>query len=99
MKHELQAPSESNLSVTSHAGARMQQRGIDKLDVFLLREFGRKQHKEGAVVRFFDRKRAEKVAGRLIDLAHDIQRLRNLFLVESNDALITVAHRHRHHKR
>jgi len=91
--------STDDIKVTRHAAARMQQRGIDKLTVFLLREYGRRQYDGDATIRYLDRRGAEKLAGKLRELGQDMKRLRTLYLVESDDVLVTVAHRTRHHKR
>lgn len=95
-RHEM---TDSTLAITKHAAARMQQRGIDKLTVFLLMEFGRKEYSGTATVRYLDKKRAQRLACRLKSMAQDIERLSQLYLVEEEETLVTVAHGHRHYRR
>lgn len=99
MKPGLHEMSGDLVDISRHAAARMQQRGIDRLTVFLLREFGRKQHDGLATIRYLDKRRAQKLATRLKEMAQDMERLSNLYLVEAEETLVTVAHSRRHHRR
>ena len=85
--------------ITSHAAARMQQRGIDELTVILLQSYGREEYQQGEVVISLDKKGAKKLMRDMMKIVKNPERLRKLYLVESGETLITAAHKTRHHKR
>jgi hypothetical protein len=85
------------LSITQHAAARMQQRGISMREVTCLHRFGRTLHdNQGCVRRYLDRKRLAQIRSALPEArAEWLDRVRDLYLVEEGNCVITVGHRTR----
>lgn len=81
-----------NLIITSHAQARMQQRGIALQVVETLALYGRRRHAKGAVRIDFD-KRARARVRQALSLASMPDHLFNTYLVMNGDKLISVGHR------
>lgn len=81
-----------NLIITSHAQARMRQRGIAMQVVETLALYGRRRHAKGAVRIDFD-KRARARVGKALNLASMPDHLFNTYLVMNGDKLISVGHR------
>jgi hypothetical protein len=83
------------MTLTRHAEKRVQQRGIPRVILAWLHEFGATEHSHDGLKRFFDRtarKRMAKALGReVVDRMGD---LLNCFLVETAEGLIiTAGHR------
>ena len=78
------------------ARARMQQRGISSVAIDELLQFGREYHdRHGGVILCFDRgarRRLQRAGGRRRAGA---ERLRNVYLVETEGMIATVGHRTR----
>jgi len=85
------------LSITQHAATRMQQRGISMREVTCLHRFGRTLHdNRGCVRRYLDRKRLAHVRDSLPDAKLGwLDRVRDLYIVEEGNRVITVGHRTR----
>jgi hypothetical protein len=75
----------------------MQQRGISLKQVTCLHRFGRTLHdNKGCVRRYLDRKRLAHVRAELPEArAEWLDRVRDLYLVEEGNRVITVGHRTR----
>ena len=86
-------------SLTRHARARMQQRGIPSMQVEHLLDFGRELHdRHGCVIVYFDRaarKRAERAGASRVDL----DRLAGVYAVMAGGVVATVGHRYRRLRR
>ncbi len=82
------------MNLTNHARARAQQRGIPPLIVEWLQIFGASEYAHGAVKRYFNkaarRRLAQAVGEQVVDRMGD---LLNIYIVEGDDAIVTVAHR------
>ena len=89
-------------SLSRHARARMQQRGISQAALFCLLDYGREAHEhDGSVTLYFDktaRRRLERDAGP--DSRKQLARLRRLYAVLGGDGgVVTVGHRYRRVRR
>ena len=84
--------------LTTHARARMQQRGIPAAAVEALLDFGRVRHlhKDGCEIVYFDKKARARLARANPAAAREAERLtRTYAIVGSDGAVITVGHRYR----
>jgi hypothetical protein len=88
---------ESDLPLTTHAAARMQQRGIRPAALEALLDFGRVHHLEdGCDIVFFDKKAKRRLAKANPAALRDAARLcRTYAIVASDSSVITVGHRYR----
>lgn len=85
------------LPLTTHAAARMQQRGIraDALEALL--EFGRIRHiDDGCDIVFFDKKARRRLVKENPAAVREAERVcRTYAIIASDSSVITVGHRHR----
>ena len=83
--------------LTSHARARMQQRGIPGATLEVLLDFGSaKPAGGGRDIVFFDKKARQRLARANAVAAAEAERVcRSYAIVESDGTVITVGHRHR----
>ena len=86
--------------LTTHARVRMQQRGIPSAAVEVLLDFGREAHDHrGCRIVHFD-KRSRRRAARALgaSLFRTLERYLDTYaVVGSDDAILTVGHRHHRH--
>ena len=85
-------------SLTHHARARMQQRGIRPEAIAALLDFGcaRHLHSKGRELVFFDKKARTRLAKANPDVAREASRLRRTYAIIGSDGIvITVGHRYR----
>ena len=86
-----------NSNLTSHARARMQQRGIraDALEALL--DFGRTSHVDrGREIVFFDKAARARLVRQNPVMAREAERLRRTYAILASDGtVITVGHRYR----
>ena len=85
-------------SLTHHARARMQQRGIRAEAIAALLDFGcsRHLHSKGRELVFFDKKARARLAKANPDVARETGRLRRTYAILGSDGIvITVGHRYR----
>ena len=85
-------------SLTHHARARMQQRGIRPEAIEALLDFGcaRHLHSKGRELVFFDKKARARLAKANPGAARDAGRLRRTYAIVGSDGIvITVGHRYR----
>ena len=86
------------LALTTHARARMQQRGIRPEAIAALLDFGcaRYLHSKGRELVFFDKKAQARFAKANPDVAREAGRLRRTYAILGSDGIvITVGHRDR----
>lgn len=82
------------MNTTNHAVQRMQQRAIPELAIALLQLYGCSEPSAGDNIRFFDKSTRRQVARAVRELASDLDRLGDMYFVESNEgAVITAGHR------
>lgn len=81
-----------NLIITTHAQARMRQRGIAMQVVETLALYGKRRHAAGAVRIDFNKRARARVA-QAISLASMPDHLFNTYLIMNGDKLISVGHR------
>jgi hypothetical protein len=86
-----------SLSLTDHAAARMQQRGIRSQALEVLLDYGRIAHDHrGAEIVFFDKKARSRLAKANASAAKETERLSRTYAILGADgAVITVGHRYR----
>ncbi len=93
---------ESNLqpTISRHAAARMQQRGIPSARIEQLLAYGREVHEgHGGVIVYFDRaarRRAERAG---VARGHELDRLWGMYAVVTGGMVATVGHRYRRVRR
>ena len=82
---------------TTHARARMQQRGISAAAIDLLLSYGRTSHDHhGGEIFFFDKRTRERLASIVPAAAREAARLARTYLIVASDgAVLTVGHRTR----
>lgn len=86
-----------NMTMSGHAAKRQQQRAITDLEVELLMMYGREvHHGEGRVMTYLDKKGYKRLERDVRRIAQKLERLRDEFLIESDDVVVTVGHRYRH---
>jgi hypothetical protein len=89
--------SEANMGLTRHANVRCQQRGIPRLIVDWLLQYGTQTKASGgAETYFFDkraRRRIERDCGR--EIVRRLGDLLDAYLVIADDEIVTVGHRHK----
>jgi hypothetical protein len=81
--------------LSNHAKQRMQQRAIPPLLVDLLYRYGKEHRQYGSTVLCFDKKSKKHVRKALDDLIKRFDKLSDVYLVEADDAAITVTVGHR----
>lgn len=85
--------------LTTHAGIRMQQRGVPETVIDALVHFGSTVYDHrGAIIRFFDKKAIRRCLNSWGESAiRELDRYFDVYLVQSvaDGALLTVGHRHR----
>ena len=88
-------------SVSGHAQARMQQRGIARAAVDCLLDYGREHHDHhGAVIVMLDRAGTRRISRYGAVRANELDALRGLYAVVANDGCVcTVGHRTRRLRR
>jgi len=86
-----------SLSLTAHAAARMQQRGIGAQALEALLDYGRIAHDHrGAEIVYFDKRSRARLAKANAAAAREAERLSRTYAVLGSDGtVITVGHRHR----
>ena len=86
-----------SLSLTEHAAARMQQRGVRTQALEMLLDYGSLAHDHrGAAIVFFDKKARSRLAKADSAAARETERLARTYAVLGSDgAVITVGHRFR----
>ena len=83
-------------SLTQHARARLQQRGIPRETIDLLQQFGRRKHDHrNGVILYFDRKAKAKIAETFGKTAAQLNLSAYIVVDAANDCVITAAHRTR----
>ena len=86
------------MNLTKHASDRLQQRGIPRIAVDLLHEYGaRRYDHHGVVIRYFDKRSRERlVRERGKAVVARLAGVLNVYMVVSaaDDAVLTVAHRY-----
>jgi hypothetical protein len=83
-------------TLTRHAQARIQQRGIAQDLLAHLFAFGTERHDHhGAVIVCFDRAAHRRAARARAAPARDLDRLAGIYAVETRGVIATVGHRHR----
>ena len=82
--------------LTTHARARMQQRGIPEAALDVLLEYGHEAHDHrGAVIVLFDKRSRRDLRRRIGDGFRRVERWLDTYAVVSDDgAVMTVGHRH-----
>ena len=76
---------------SDHAEKRMQQRAIPELAIELLQIYGCIEHSQGASIRYFDKRARQQVNRALKALVSDLDRLADLYIVESNQGVVVTA--------
>jgi hypothetical protein len=85
---------------TQHAQVRCQQRGIPPVICEWLFEYGSQMESHGATKRFFDHEARKRLAAAVGPQVVDrLGSLLNVYLVESDERVITAGHRTRRIKR
>ena len=87
-----------DLSLTSHAAARMQQRGIRAQALEALLDFGRERHIHfrGREIVYFDKKARARLAKENAAAAREAERFSRTYAILGSDGtVITVGHRFR----
>jgi hypothetical protein len=86
-----------DLSLTEHAAARMQQRGIRAQALEALLDYGHVVHDHhGGQILFFDKKARARLAKENAAAARETERLSRTYAILGSDgAVITVGHRFR----
>jgi hypothetical protein len=88
------------MNISSHAQTRIQQRGIPPLILNWLIEFGAVKHTHGARKRFFDKRARARLAQAVGDeVVNRLGSLLNVYLVESEETIVTTGHRLRRVRR
>jgi hypothetical protein len=80
---------------TNHAEKRMQQRAIPELAIELLQIYGCTEHSNGSNIRYFDKRTRQQATRAVKVLARDLDRLGDMYFVESDGLVITAGHRTR----
>lgn len=82
------------MNATHHAEQRMQQRAIPELAIALLQLYGASEPAAGSHIRYFDKRARRAVTQAVRDLASDLDRLGDMYFVESSEGVvITAGHR------
>lgn len=86
---------------TDHAERRMQQRAIPVRAIELLQRFGCIEYSNGARIRYFDKRSRKRAIDAMSEPTNaDLDRLRGMYFVETNEGvIITAGHRTRPIKR
>lgn len=84
----------NGLKITRHARCRMQQRGVPKVAVDILLEFGKEIHTNGVYRITFD-KRGRKRAKSYCRSQAIPEKVLNIFLIVKDNRILTVGHRTR----
>lgn len=84
------------MELSNHAGVRCQQRGIPPLIRQWLHEFGSEVVSHGATKRYFDHRAKKRLAAAVgAQVVDRLGGLLNVYLVESDERVITAGHRTR----
>lgn len=83
------------MNYTHHAEHRMQQRGIPELALVLLSQYGQEQPSgNGTSMRYFDKRGWARAEREILDLARNIDRIRDMYFIEGQEeVVVTAGHR------
>ena len=89
------------MKYTHHAEIRAQQRGIPPLIVEWLQDYGRKEYAGKGTRKIFFDKNSRKILAKKMgkSVVDSLGHLMNIYLVEEDNQIITVGHRHKHIRR
>jgi len=85
------------MKLSVHADKRLQQRGLNSLAIELILQYGRETHQgDGATFVQLDKKGFKKLCKDFHLVYQKLNKLRNVFVVDGGEEVITAAYQYRH---